>query len=53
LELLEPPGESEQDLLELLGAKPRHRLACQARVRPGQGLIRLRAIAAGPPVGPR
>lgn len=46
-ELLEPPEEEERELLELLGGGENHRLACQARVRPGPGLVRLRAVLAG------
>ncbi len=46
-ELLEPPEAKERELLELLGGQGEHRLACQARVRPGPGLVRLRAVLAG------
>jgi ferredoxin len=38
--LLEPPGRDEIPLL----ASPAQRLACQAVVRPGPGLVRLRWI---------
>jgi|SRR5690606_2137467 len=48
IEWFEPPGDDEQDLLRILGNRPNHRIACQARVRPGDGLIRLRAVAIGP-----
>jgi ferredoxin len=41
---LEPPSPEETELLKLLGGEGTHRLACQARVRPGPGLIRLRAV---------
>jgi ferredoxin len=41
-ELLEPPEPAEHELLDV----PRTRLACQARVRPGQGLVRLRPVGA-------
>lgn len=41
-EMLESPSEDEADLLRLLYADPAHRLACQAVVRTGSGLIRLR-----------
>ncbi|HLV65330.1 MAG TPA: 2Fe-2S iron-sulfur cluster-binding protein [Polyangiaceae bacterium] len=44
-DLLEPPDEPEAELLELLGGGP-FRLACQARVRPGAGLLRLRPVLA-------
>jgi 2Fe-2S ferredoxin len=46
-ELLEPPDAEEQELLALLGGVANHRLACQVRVRPGEGLVRLRAVLAG------
>ncbi|MDP9151719.1 MAG: (2Fe-2S)-binding protein [Myxococcota bacterium] len=43
-EWLESPGEDELDVLGEFGDDPAHRrLACQARVRPGAGLLRLRA----------
>ncbi|WP_437966156.1 2Fe-2S iron-sulfur cluster-binding protein [Sorangium sp. So ce260] len=41
---LEPPGRGELDLLERLGALPRLRLACQAVLRAGPGLVRLRGV---------
>jgi len=43
-ELFFPPEEQEEELLDILGGEgePR-RLACQARVKPGPGLIRIRA----------
>nr|PZN17643.1 MAG: ferredoxin [Pseudomonadota bacterium] len=44
-DLLEPPEGPEAELLELLGGGP-YRLACQARVRPGPGLVRLRPALA-------
>ncbi|WP_437830154.1 2Fe-2S iron-sulfur cluster-binding protein [Sorangium sp. So ce1153] len=43
-QLLDPPARGELDLLERLGAPPRHRLACQAVLRAGPGLVRLRAV---------
>lgn len=46
-ELLEPPQPDEEELLALLGGEGTYRLACQARVRPGPGLVRLRAVLAG------
>lgn len=42
-EFLFPPEYEEQDLLDLLGGDGTSRLACQAEVRPGPGLIRLRS----------
>jgi ferredoxin len=42
--LLAPPGDAERDLLSLLDAGDRERLACQAVVRASAGLIRLRAL---------
>ncbi len=46
-ELLEPPDELEQDLLDVVGGPEGSRLACQARVKPGEGLIQLRSLDAG------
>jgi ferredoxin len=43
-ELLEKPNEEEEDLLDLLDGPQNSRLACQARVKPGPGLIRIRAV---------
>jgi ferredoxin len=43
--LLEPPEPAEQELLELLDV-PGSRLACQARLRAGAGLVRLRPVGA-------
>jgi ferredoxin len=41
--LLEPPGDEELAILELFGdPADRRRLACQARVRAGSGLVRIR-----------
>lgn len=39
--LLEEPEADERDLLEFIGAPEGARLACQAKVKPGAGLIRL------------
>ena len=41
-ELLEPAEPREQELLDLIGSTGTSRLACQAKVRPGSGLLRLR-----------
>ena len=38
-----PAEPEEQDLLDLLGGGETSRLACQAAVRPGPGLIRLKS----------
>jgi ferredoxin len=40
--LLEPPEEAERVLLASVGAPPETRLACQAVVRAGPGVVRLR-----------
>lgn len=40
-ELLEPPGADELEVLAIFAAAAAERLACQAVVRPGAGLIRL------------
>jgi ferredoxin len=42
-DLLEPPEEPEAELLEILGNDGSSRLACQAHVKKGPGLIRIRA----------
>jgi ferredoxin len=42
--LLLPPGNAERELLSLLDAGERERLACQAVARGGSGLVRLRAL---------
>lgn len=44
-ELLEKPDEDEEDLLDLLDGPEGSRLACQARVKAGPGLIRVRPIS--------
>jgi len=41
--LFEPPEPPEQELLDLIGGQGTSRLACQAHLRSGSGLIRLRA----------
>ncbi len=41
--LLKPAAEDERDVLDALGASGAERLACQARVGSGEGVIRLRA----------
>lgn len=46
-ELMEPAEEAEQDLLDILGAPPGSRLACQVIVKAGPGLIRLRSLDGG------
>jgi len=40
--LLEPANEDEREVLEIFATGPEQRLACQAIVRPGAGLIRIR-----------
>lgn len=42
--LLEPPNDSERELLEILRGPKNARLACQARVKNQPGLIRLRSL---------
>lgn len=44
IELLEDAGEDEEDLLDLLDGPKNGRLACQAKVKPGPGLIRIRPL---------
>jgi len=41
-ELLEPPNEAEAELLAILRGPPGSRLACQAEVRSGAGVLRIR-----------
>jgi 2Fe-2S ferredoxin len=44
-ELLLPPADEELDILDVFAVTPdRHRLACQARVKPGPGLLHVRAV---------
>jgi ferredoxin len=43
-ELLEAPGDDERELLELLEGPVENRLACQARVKPGPGLVRIKPV---------
>jgi ferredoxin len=40
-ELLLPPDPDEREVLAIFDAAPEERLACQAIVRPGHGLLRL------------
>jgi 2Fe-2S ferredoxin len=42
-ELLAAPEEQEEELLDILGGDGTTRLACQAKVKRGAGLIRIRA----------
>jgi ferredoxin len=41
-ELLEPREGAEAELFELLGDPPTHRLACQAKIKRADGIVRLR-----------
>lgn len=41
-DLLEPPNEAEAELLSILRGPPGSRLACQAEVKPGPGVLRIR-----------
>lgn len=43
-ELLEAPEEAERELLSLLDSPANCRLACQARVRAGEGLVRIKPV---------
>lgn len=43
-ECLEKPNDEEADLLDILDGPPKSRLACQARVRPGPGFIKIRPV---------
>ena len=45
-DLLEPPKDEELDVLDIFGDTPGpRRLACQARVVPGDGRVRVRPAA--------
>jgi ferredoxin len=44
LELFEKPNHEEEDLLDILDGGADTRLACQARVKPGPGFIRIRPV---------
>ncbi len=44
IELFEPANEEEADLLDLLHGPATSRLACQAQIKPGPGLIRIRPV---------
>jgi len=44
-ELLDAPGEDEEDLLDLLDGPKNSRLACQAKVKAGPGLIRIKPMS--------
>ena len=41
---LEPAGDEELAVLTIFAAPPSHRVACQAIVRPGSGLLSLRTV---------
>jgi ferredoxin len=44
-DLLEPPRDEELDVLDVFGDDPaKRRLACQARVRAGEGRVRVRPV---------
>ena len=43
MELLETPEDMERELLDVICAPPNHRLACQVRIKAGEGLIRVKA----------
>ncbi len=45
-DLLEPPGDDELNLLEVLAAPSNVRLACQACVKPGPGVLRIKPVGA-------
>ncbi|MFO0754879.1 MAG: 2Fe-2S iron-sulfur cluster-binding protein [Byssovorax sp.] len=40
-DLLDPPGHDEREVLAIFAAPPAERLACQAVIRPGPGLVRV------------
>lgn len=42
LDELEPPSDEEADVLRLFADPPTRRLACSARLRPGEGVVVIR-----------
>ncbi len=45
-ELLDPPADDELDVLDIFGDDPKKtRLACQAKVKSGPGILRIRPAA--------
>src|SRR5215831_17781522 len=43
IDLLAPPADDELDVLDLFGDDPlKRRLTCQARMQPGDGVLRIR-----------
>jgi 2Fe-2S ferredoxin len=41
-----PPEDEELDILDIFGDDPKsRRLACQAQMRPGMGLLRIRPVS--------
>jgi len=47
-DLLDKPGEREHDLLAQLRSTAGHRFACALRIKPGNGLVRLRIPSSDP-----
>jgi ferredoxin len=43
-DLLASPGPDEREVLSLFATSPRQRLACQAVIQPGSGLVQLRWV---------
>lgn len=43
-EYFEPPNEAEEELLGILGGVGTTRLLCQAVLKPGPGLVKLRSV---------
>jgi ferredoxin len=43
-DLLDQPGADERDLLDVVGGPAGSRLACQLRISPGPGLVRIRPV---------
>lgn len=43
-EHLEPPNEQELDLLDIVRGPAEARFACQVKIRPGDGVIKVRPI---------
>jgi 2Fe-2S ferredoxin len=43
-ELLEPASADERELLGLVDGPPNSRLACQVRVKPGAGTVRVKPV---------
>ena len=44
IECFEPPNDAEEELLQILRGPGKMRLACQAVLRPGPGIVKLKSV---------